>query len=88
MLLTVLESSNASLAFPAVLGGIPDEFSTMLMLCVLKISVSFKLSPMTFPLFSMVMFSQVIKPLFFRKGLTVFRNYLLFIEPRLVICSK
>ena len=41
MFLTVLGSSNGLLEFPAVLGGIPDDFSTMLMLCVLKISASF-----------------------------------------------
>ena len=37
-------------------GGIPDEFSAMLIECVLKISVNFKLSWMIFPLFSMVIY--------------------------------
>ena len=31
MFLTVLESSDGLFGFPVVLGGIPDEFSTMLM---------------------------------------------------------
>ena len=88
MFLTVLESSNEFLEFPVVLEGIPDKISTMLMQCVLKISVSFKLSLMSFPLFSMVIFSLLKKPLFIRKGLTVFQNDLLFTKPRLVICSK
>ena len=37
-------------------GGIPDEFSAMLIECALKISVNFKLSQMIFPLFSMVIY--------------------------------
>ena len=37
-------------------GGIPDEFSAMLIECVLKTSVNFKLSRMIFPLFSMVIY--------------------------------
>ena len=37
-------------------GGIPDEFSTMLIECVLKTSVNFKLSRMIFPLLSMVIY--------------------------------
>ena len=31
MFLTALKSSNRLLVFPVVLGGIPDEFSTLLM---------------------------------------------------------
>ena len=60
MFLSVLEFSNGLLGFPAVLGGIPDEFSIMLIYCVLKISVSFNLSPTSLPLFYVVIFSLVL----------------------------
>ena len=54
----------------------------------MEILVSFKLSLMGFPLFSMVIFSHVKKPLFVRIGLTIFQNDLLFTKPFLVICLK
>ena len=42
MFLAVLESSNGLLGFPVIIGGIPDEFSAVLIKYVLKISLSFK----------------------------------------------
>ena len=68
MFLTVLGSSNGLLEFPVVLKGIPDELSTMLMRCVLKIAVSF-------PLFSLVMFSHM--KTFAGKVLSIFQHDLL-----------
>ena len=53
-----------------------------------KMSISFKLSLIGFPLFSMVVFSLLKKLLLVSKALAVFLNDLLFIEPRLVICSN
>ena len=40
---------------------------------------------MSFPLISMLIFSQVKKALFVKEGVIEFRNDLLSIEPRLVI---
>ena len=48
-------------------GGIPDEFSAMLIECALKISVNFKLSQMIFPLFSMVIYIFADKKSFVRQ---------------------
>ena len=88
MIFVFFDTPKRLLGFPAILTGIPDEFSTMLMQCVLKILVSFKLSLVSFPLFSMIIFSYLKKLLFVRKGLTLFQNDLVFIGPRLFICSK